>query len=152
MHKFIFALIATAIGATTLFAAPADDFYDSAFRSGVAAFESQNYDLAMDRLRMAAFGYLEDIARYETAQSYIAVAAQRMHRTDEARSALRRVVTAERIERRFASLQLTPALRSATEATIKELLPPQQVAWLTSPPAEAQIAAPTPTPPPSPKP
>lgn len=147
MHKLMFALTAIAVGATTLFAAPIDDFYDSAFRSGVAAFESQNYDLAIERLHMAAFGYLEDIARYETAQSYIAVAAQRLHRTDEARSALRRLVNAERVERRFASLPITPALRSATEATIKELLPPQQVAWLTTPEQE-KLAAPTPTTPP----
>lgn len=141
-------LLAISLCATTLLAAPADDFYDSAFRRGVAAFEAETYDVALTRLRIAAFGYVEDVSRYEMAEAYIAIAAQRLNRPDEARIALRRIVSAERIERRFASLQISPALRRAIVEAAKTLLTPSQAALLTMPPAEPQIAAPTPTPPP----
>ena len=133
-------LLAISFCATTLLAAPADDdFNDSAFRRGVAAFEAGTYDVALGRLRIAAFGYVEDLPHYETAQAYIAIAAQRLNRTDEAKSALQRIVSAERIERHFASLQLSPALRGAIAEAAKALLAPSQAALLTMPPAEAQL-------------
>jgi tetratricopeptide (TPR) repeat protein len=144
----LISLLAIFLGATTLLAAPADDFYDSAFRRGVAAFEAETYDVALGRLRIAAFGYVEDLPRYEMAEAYIAIAAQRLNRPDEAKIALRRIISAERIEQRFASLQISPALRGAIVDAAKALLTPSQAALLTMPPAEPQIAAPTPTPPP----
>ena len=139
-------LLAISLCATTLLAARADDdFNDSAFRRGVAAFEAGTYDVALERLRIAAFGYVEDVPRYETAQAYIAIAAQRLNRTDEAKSALQRIVSAERIERHFASLQISPALRGAIAEAAKVLLAPSQAALLTMPPAEPQIAASAPS-------
>jgi tetratricopeptide (TPR) repeat protein len=123
-------LLAIFLGATALLAAPADDF------------------AALGRLRIAAFGYVEDVARYEMAEAYIAIAAQRLNRPDEARIALKRIVLAERIERRFASLQLSPALRGAIAEAAKALLTPSQAALLTMPSPEPQVATPTPTPPP----
>ena len=103
-------LLAISLWATALLAAPADDFNDSAFRRGVAAFEAGTYDVALGRLRIAAFGYVEDLPRYETAEAYIAIAAQRLNRTDEAKSALQRIVSAERIERHFASVVTADAV------------------------------------------
>ena len=138
-----------AFGASTLFAAQADDFYDSAFRAGVAAFEGGKYDEALSRLRVAAFGFIDDVPRYETTEAYLAIAAQRVGRTDEAMQALRRIASAERIERRFASLPMSPALRTAVEAAAKTLLTPQLATYLLNPPPQPQIAAPTPTPPPN---
>jgi len=144
----LISLLAISFSATTLLAATGDDFYDSAFRRGVAAFEAGTYDVALGRMHIAAFGYVEELPRYEMAQAYIAVAAQRLNRTDEAKSALQRIVSAERIERHFASLQISPALRVAIAEAAKALLTPSQAALLTMPQAEPQIAAPTPAPPP----
>ena len=42
LHKSLIPLLAIISSATTLLAAPADDFYDGAFRRGVAAFETGN--------------------------------------------------------------------------------------------------------------
>jgi tetratricopeptide (TPR) repeat protein len=133
----------------TLFGAQNDEFYDSAFRAGVAAFESGRYDEALTRLHAAAFGFVEDVGRYETAQAYMAVAAQRLGRTDEATAALRRIVAAERIERRFAAIPVSSAVRTAVADAAKTLLTPQLAAFLLNPPPQPQIAAPTPTPPPN---
>jgi tetratricopeptide (TPR) repeat protein len=127
-------LLAISLSAATLLAAPADDFYDSAFQRGVAAFEAATYDAALGRLRIAAFGYVDDLPRYQTAQAYIAIAAQRLDRPDEAKKALQRIVAAERIERHFATLPLSPALRGAIAEAAKTLLTPSQAALLTPPP------------------
>jgi tetratricopeptide (TPR) repeat protein len=140
-------LLAVVLSAT-LSAAQPDEFYDAAFRQGVAAFEAGTYDVALTRLQIAAFGYVEDLPRYQTVQSYIAVASRRLGQMGKAKSALLRIVAAERIAHNFAALQLSPALRASVNEAAKELLTPQQAAQLTMPPPEQQIAAPTPTPPP----
>jgi hypothetical protein len=131
-----------------MFAAAGDDFYDNAFRKGVADFDAAMYESAMVKLRIAAFGFVDDAGRFETAQAYIAVAAQRLKQEDEARRALVRIVAAERIEKHFATLQISPAARKDLEAAAKALLTPQQAAMLIGPPPTSQIAAPTPTTPP----
>jgi tetratricopeptide (TPR) repeat protein len=118
--------------ATALFGAAQEDFYDESFRHGVAAFESGHYDAALERLRIAAFGYIEDVARYEVANAYIAIAAKRLERPAESTAALRRIAVAERVERRFASLPMPDALRAAVADAAKALLTPQQAALLTA--------------------
>lgn len=133
----------------SLQAAQNDEFYDSAFRAGVASFEAGKFDEALTRLRVAAFGFVEDISRYETTQAYIALSAQRLGRTDEATTALRRIVAAERVERRFATIPVSQSVREAVSEASKTLLTPQLAAYLLNPPPQPQIAAPTPTPPPT---
>jgi tetratricopeptide (TPR) repeat protein len=147
LRASVLALITVALCAS-LSAAQSDDFYDGAFRAGVAAFEAGKYDEALTRLHVAAFGFVEDISRYETAQTYMAVAAQRLGRTDEATTALRRIASAERLERRFATIPVSAAVREAASEAAKTLLTPQLAAYLLNPP-QAQIAAVTPTPPPA---
>lgn len=144
----ILSLFAIAVVATSSAASASDEFYDNAFRRGVAAFDAGTYDVAMSRLRIAAFGFLDDPERFETAQAYIAVAAQRLDQPDVAAIALRRIIGAERLERHFATLALSPAMRTAIEAAAKSLLPEQQAGALLNPPAQPQIAAPKPTAPP----
>jgi len=149
LRKSLIWLFALSFSASALLAAADADFYGDAFRRGVAAFEAGTYEVALTRLRIAAFGAVDDLPRFEAAQAYIAVAAQRLDRTDEARAALRRIAAAERVERHFASLQISDALRSAVTDAAKALLTPPQAALLTMPPAEPQISATTPTPPPT---
>jgi len=149
LRKSLIWLFALSFSASALLAAADDDFYGDAFRRGVAAFEAGTYEIALTRLRIAAFGAVDDLPRFEAAQAYIAVAAQRLDRPDEARTALRRIAAAERVERHFASLQISDALRSAVTDAAKALLTPPQAALLTMPPAQPQISATTPTPPPT---
>ena len=140
------------MSATTLIAAASDDFYDEAFRHGVAAYEVGSYDAALSSLRIAAFGFIDEVPRYETAQAYIAVTARRLGRMDEAKGALQRIAAADRIGHTFAKLQLTDKLRAAVQEAAKALLTPQQTALFTMPPPEPQISSQTPTPPPTPPP
>lgn len=115
--------------------ASSDDFYENSFRRGVAAFDAGSYDVAVGRLRIAAFGFMEDVVRYETAEAYLAVAEQRLKQPAEATKALNRIVAAEKAQRHFASLDLPPAVRGAVLEAAKALLPPQQVAMLSEGPA-----------------
>src|SRR2546423_574022 len=66
----------------------------------------------------------------------------------EATAARRRIVSAERLERRCAAIPVSTAVREAVSEAAKTLLTPQLAAYLLNPP-QPQIAAPTPTPPPS---
>ncbi len=149
MRNSICWMIAVLLSASTLVAATADDFYDEAFRRGVAAYEAGSYEAALPSLRIAAFGFIDDIPRYEAVESYIAVSARRISRNDEAKSALQRIVAADRLGHTFAKLQLTPALRGAVEEAAKGLLTSQMAVVFTMPPPESQISSPTPTPPPA---
>ncbi|HEV2720124.1 MAG TPA: hypothetical protein VG323_08900 [Thermoanaerobaculia bacterium] len=118
----------------------------------MAAYENGSYDAALPSLRIAAFGFIDDVPRYEAAQSYIAVSARRLSRQDEAKSALQRIAAADRVGHSYAKLELTPALRGAVEEAAKALMNPQMAVVFTMPPPEAQISSPTPTPPPTVKP
>src|SRR5437867_10237828 len=97
--------------ATSAIAASGDEFYDRLYSRGMAQFSEANYANAYASLRVAAFGLLEDIRRFETAEIYMTLAAMRLHRESDARTAAQRVVAAERVERRYASLALPEAIR-----------------------------------------
>ena len=51
-------------------AANRDEFYDRLFNRGMAQFNEGNYANAYSSLRVAAFGLLEDVRRFETARPY----------------------------------------------------------------------------------
>jgi len=121
-----------------MFAATATDFYLELLRRGINEVDAGRNETAVTPLRLAAFGLLESIEHYETAQAYLVVALDRMNQTDAAREAAQRIVAAERIERRFASLRLPEAIRTAFNASAKKLLSAAEVAMLTTPPAPAK--------------
>jgi hypothetical protein len=141
VRNAVVSLFAVVFGASLLLGAVDEDFYGSALRRGVTNFEAGNYEAALPELRIAAFGTIDDVARFETAEAYIAVAARRLKRDDEAKGALQRILAAERIEKHFASLQITLALRTAVNDAAKALLPPERAAMLEAPPEQTQIAA-----------
>src|SRR5437763_12083743 len=147
-------------------AASGDEFYDRLFNRGMAQFNEGNYVGSYSSLRVAAFGLLEDIRRFETAQIYMTVAAVRLHHDGDARTAAQRVVGAERIERRYASLSLPDSLRKEFETAARTLLTADQLGTLhggaaaaTRPPPQTQTTITIPGPvivpapqPPAPKP
>ena len=119
-----------ALAATSAVAASGDEFYDRLFNRGMAQFNEGNYATAYTSLRTAAFGLLEDIRRFQSAEIYMTVAASRLHRDSDARAAAQRVVAAERVERRYGSLSLPDAIRKEFEDVARTLLTADQVSFL----------------------
>ena len=128
-----------------IFAATATDFYVELLRRGAAEVEAGRNESAVTPLRLAAFGLIDSIEHYQTAQAYLVVALDRMNQTDDARAAALRIIAAERIERKFASLRLPDAIRSSFTTSVTKLLPAPDVALLAAPPTPAKTP---PAPPP----
>src|SRR4051794_32022109 len=148
-------LYLVALAATSAVAASGDEFYDRLFNRGMAQFTEGNYANAYASLRTAAFGLLEDIRRFESAEIYMTVAAKRLRRDSDARAAAQRVVAAERVERRYGSLSLPDAIRKEFEDAARTLLTADQVnslhgsaATSARPPAPVPQSTPITIPPP----
>jgi len=137
---------------TSSYAASGDEFYDRLYARGVGLFGQGNYAGAYSALRLAAFGMVEDIARFETAEIYVTVSATRLKREADARAAAQRVVTAERIQKRYAALPISDAVRKEFEDAARKLLAADQMGVLRGvgagapPPAVTPIPAPAPAP------
>lgn len=119
-----------ALAAPSAIAASGDEFYDRLFTRGVAQFNEGNYAGAYSSLRIAAFGYLENIPRFQTAEIYMTVAANKLRHEADARAAAVRVVAAERIEKRYASLAIPAEVRKEFEEAARKLLTADSVAVL----------------------
>jgi hypothetical protein len=116
----LFSLIITA----PLFA---QTFYESRFDSGVIDFNRGSYARAVDELRVAAFGRVDDLPSYITAEVYLAVANDRIEHTDDARLAALKVLQAERITPSYAALKLPGDVRAAFEQLLPSLLTRDQL-------------------------
>jgi tetratricopeptide (TPR) repeat protein len=116
----------------------ADDFYTSLLQRGVAHVNAGNYAAAAKELRIAAFGLLDSIPDYETAQVYRAIAEHRLGHDTQARYAAGRVVAAERVQRTYAGLSVPDAVRAEFRAIAEKVLPATQLAVLG--PAGAPVA------------
>ena len=123
-------LSAFALVTTIASAASADEFYDRLYNRGLAQFAESNYAGAYSSLKLAAFGLLDDIRRFETAEVHMCVAALRLRHEDDARFAAQRVVAGERISRQYASLPLPDAVRKEFDAAATRLLTAEQLAVL----------------------
>jgi tetratricopeptide (TPR) repeat protein len=113
-----------------LHAATATDFYVSLLNRGIAEVEAGRDATAVTPLRLAAFGLVESIEHYETAQVHLVIALDRLNQPDSAREAAMRIMAAERVERKFGSITLSPAIRTAFSASAKKLLTPGEAAAL----------------------
>jgi tetratricopeptide (TPR) repeat protein len=136
-------VVMIATSAPTL-AATATDFYVELLRRGISEVEAGRNETAVVPLRLAAFGLIDSIEHYETAQVYLVVALDRMNQTDPAREAALRIIAAERVERKFGSLKLSEAIRSSFATSAKKLLSPADAAALSTPPPPARAATPPP--------
>jgi hypothetical protein len=115
----------------------AQSFYEARFQSGVADFTRGAYARAADELRVAAFGRIDDIPSYITAEVYLAVTNDRLEHADDARIAAMKVLQAERISPSYAALKLPADVRASFEQLLPALLTHDQLA---SVPAFARLA------------
>ncbi len=135
--------------AATSFAATTADFYVELLQKGITQYNAASYPEAATLLRTAAFGLLESTDRYQLAQVYRALVADKLNDPSNVRDAARRVVAAERIQRTYASLALPATVRTSFESVAKKSLGASEVATLTSgaPATVTPTPAPKPTPP-----
>jgi tetratricopeptide (TPR) repeat protein len=146
-------------------AATPNEFYTGLLRRGVASYDASRYADASRQLRLAAFGLVEAVDQYQVAQIYLALTLDKLGEVDRAREAAHRVAVAERVERRYAGLPLSVAVRGAFDALAARLLSATEAAMLRSvavpqsaTPQTATTSSPTPprttvsTPPPASKP
>jgi hypothetical protein len=127
-------VLAVVLGTAVFSTAAADvpPFYTTMLQRGITAFGKGEYARALNLLRMGAFGMLDEIPQYETAQIYIVVAAEKLNRNEEAQAAARRFADAERIAPSYASLNVDPAVRHDFDQLLPKLLTQEQMAVLPS--------------------
>jgi tetratricopeptide (TPR) repeat protein len=133
--------------------AASDDFYQRLFRRGIARFSSGDYASALSDLRMAAFGSIEQVETFETAEFYAALAAHRLGRDEDARQAFLRIVAAEISQPHFRSLRFPEELRAEADTTAAALLTREEATLLGVPApiqdaaaaAKRRVTVPTPT-------
>ncbi len=106
----------------------AQSFYEARFQSGVIDFNRAAYARAVDELRIAAFGRVDDIPAYETAEIYLTVTNDKLDRVEDSRLAALKVTQAEQIKPSYATLVLPPDVRTAFEHLLPVLLTREQLA------------------------
>lgn len=131
--RAITTLLLLLCAAAPVFAQTASDFYLSLLRRGTAAVEAGRFEEAATPLRVAAFGLVDTIDHYERALVHLAITQDRLGNADAVRDTLRRLLAAERVDRRFASLQLPTATRESFTAVAQRYLTAGEVATLNAP-------------------
>src|SRR5215212_556360 len=122
-RSFTAALVVLAtLSATAPARAQGADFYRSLLRRGIADHGAGKNEQALRELRISAFGLIDSIPEYETAQIYIALLHDRLKQEPEARLAIQRIFAAERVAPQLTTLPLDPAARSAFDALARKLL------------------------------
>lgn len=110
------------------------DFYVSLLQRGVSSFHAERYKEATTYLKLAAFGFVDSVDRYQTAQVYLTLSYDRLGDVEKARDAARRVIAAERIQRKFATLGLPAGIGSSFDVLTTRLLGSADAAFLKLPP------------------
>ena len=116
----------------------AQNFYEARFQTGVIDFNRGAYARAADELRVAAFGRVDDIPSYITAEVYLAVTNDRIEHAEDARVAAMKVLQAERITPSYAALKLPADVRASFEQLLPALLTRDQ---LSNVPVFARLAS-----------
>lgn len=148
MRKILLAIAIALLTLTPLrvLAATPGEFHASLLRRGITAYDAGRYQDAVKSLRLAAFGLVEAIEQYQTAHAYLALAYDKLKDTDRARDSLRRVIQAERVERRFGAIAFPPEVRTAVLSVAGRVLPVAEVDLLRTSPVRV-AGAPASTPP-----
>lgn len=148
MKRYTAAAAIIALVATTGLAASATDFYISLLNRGVTDYNAGRDAAAARELRIAAFGLIDSIEHYQTAEIYLALVTNRLGQEANARSAAEDVVAAEGVQRRYASLKIPQPVRTAFESLVGKILGSDQLAILrgSAAPASAKPTKPIFTP------
>jgi hypothetical protein len=102
--------------ASTVTFAQSGSFYSNLLSRGVSDALAGNTNNALTELRLAAFGLLDSLPEYETAQVYLAVLNDRAGLKDEARNSLSKFLAAEKIGHAYATLPIDATIRQSFEA------------------------------------
>jgi hypothetical protein len=136
-------------------AATPSEFYLGLLNRGITAFEGERYADATRYLKLAAFGLLDSIDKYQTAQVYLTLSYDRLNDAAKAKDAARRVIVAERIERKFGRIALPANVARSFDGAVTKLLGSTDAEYLhgapgaastpSQPPRTTQAPVPTPT-------
>ncbi|HEX3071951.1 MAG TPA: hypothetical protein VHX14_25530 [Thermoanaerobaculia bacterium] len=110
-----------------------DEFYESLYARGMAHFQASEYQAAFNDLHLAAFGLVDQLDRFETAEAYAAVAANRLGNEALTRSALVGIANADGVQPHFRSIAIPEALRAELERPAALLLTSEERAVLRIP-------------------
>ena len=120
-----------------LFLAPAagfagfgDDFYEGLYARGMTHFRASEYEAAYSDLHLAAFGFVDQLDRFETAEAYAAIAANRLGNEALTRGALVGIAKADGVQPHFRSIAIPDAFRAELERAAALLLTSEERAVL----------------------
>jgi hypothetical protein len=116
--------------ATVVASAAPNDFYTALLQRGISHVAAGNYEAGTKELRTAAFGLVDDLPLFETAQVYLTIAGQKLNHEADARHAAQRVLAAERIEQHYGTLSLPADVRANFEHIAAQILTSDQIAVL----------------------
>lgn len=112
------------------FAGFGDDFYEGLYTRGMTHFHASEYQAAFSDLHLAAFGFVDQLERFETAEAYAAIAANRLGNEALTRAALVGIAKADGIQPHFRSIAISDALRAELERAATLLLTDEERAAL----------------------
>jgi hypothetical protein len=95
-----------------------DEFYETRLRAGELAYQEKHLPDAIDNLRIAAFGLLENPVLEVEALVYLSLAQTALGRGSEADATLGRFLEVERRFAPYAKIKLEPAVRADFQALL----------------------------------
>jgi len=90
-------------------------------------YQRGQFAAAAQDLRIAAFGLVDTIPDYETAQVYALLANEKLGRRNEAAAAAEKILQADGIQRSYATLPLDASIRSEFETALRSLVTPERL-------------------------
>jgi hypothetical protein len=118
--------------ATTVASAAPHPFYMRMLERGIADANRGNYAAAVQQLRTASFGLLDELPQYQTAQVHLAVAYEKLGKSNESRLAATKFLQAERLSQAYATLSLDAATRATFEKVVASAVEPAYLASIPS--------------------
>jgi hypothetical protein len=109
-------------------AADSTSFYTSMLHRGIASYDKGQYMRAANELRIAAFGLLDDVPQYETAQLYLIVLGDKLRQPDDSRAAARKLASAERVQAAYLTLTTDSAVKREAAQLLPTLLTAEELA------------------------
>lgn len=107
-------------------------FYGDLLQRGISDAIRGESAKALNELRIAAFGFLDDLPKYQKAQVYLAVACERAQRKEDSRLATTKVLIAERMEPSYMALEIDSTTRAAFDRLLPAVVKPEQYANLSA--------------------
>lgn len=107
-------------------------FYLRMLERGASNVQLGRNEEAIKELKIAAFGLVNDVAAYQRAQIYLAIANERSGRPDDARMAATKLLQAERISSAYATIEIDAPTRAAFEKIAASAADPAYLATIPS--------------------